>query len=155
MAAMAVLKIVTGEEKKILRTVTTPVGEITPEVIQLLKDMEATTVDADGLGLAAPQVNSTARVCIARVKGRLTPLINPKITWKSAITETSEEGCLSLPGVWVPVSRAVEITVTFLTPKGEQRELTLKDMDARVVQHETDHLDGKLIIDYVSAATVL
>lgn len=152
---MAVLKIVTGENKPILRTVTKTVPAITPEVQKLLKDMEDTTVDADGLGLAAPQVGSEMRVCIARIKGKLTPMVNPTITWKSAVTETSEEGCLSLPGVWVPVSRAVEITVTFQTAKGEEKEMNLKDMDARVVQHETDHLDGKLIIDYVSAATVL
>ena len=150
-----VLKILTGEHQKILRTKTKPVAEVTKDVQTLLKNMEETTVDADGLGLAAPQVGSDLRVCVARIKGRLTPLVNPEITGKSAVTETSEEGCLSLPGVWVPVSRSVEITVTFLTAKGEPKELTLKDMDARVVQHETDHLDGKLIVDYVSAATVL
>ena len=133
-----VLKILTGEHQKILRTKTKPVAEVTKDVQTLLKNMEETTVDADGLGLAAPQVGSDLRVCVARIKGRLTPLVNPEITWKSAVTETSEEGCLSLP-----------------TAKGEPKELTLKDMDARVVQHETDHLDGKLIVDYVSAATVL
>ncbi len=150
-----VLKIVTGAEKKILRTQTKVVPEITKDVITLLKNMEATTIKADGLGLAAPQVGFDLRVCVARIKGRLTPMVNPQITWRSRITETSEEGCLSLPGVWVPVSRAVEITVTYQTAKGDKKELTLKDMDARVVQHETDHLDGKLIIDYVSAATIL
>lgn len=150
-----VLKIVTGAEKKILRTKTKRVPEVTKEVQALLRDMEATTIKADGLGLAAPQIGSDLRVCVARIKGRLTPLVNPEITWRSKITETSEEGCLSLPGVWVPVSRAVEITVTYQTARGDEKEATLKDMDARVVQHETDHLDGKLIIDYVSAATVL
>lgn len=154
-ASVTVLKIVTGAEKKILRTQTKLVPAITKEVQILLKNMEATTIDADGLGLAAPQVGSDLRACVARIKGRLTPMVNPEITWRSKITETSEEGCLSLPGVWVPVSRAVEITVTYQTAKGEERELTLKDMDARVVQHETDHLDGKLIVDYISAATVL
>lgn len=154
MGAM-VLKIVTGAEKKILRTKTKRVPEVTKEVQALLRDMEATTIKADGLGLAAPQIGSDLRVCVARIKGRLTPLVNPEITWRSKITETSEEGCLSLPGVWVPVSRAVEITVTYQTARGDEKEATLKDMDARVVQHETDHLDGKLIIDYVSAATVL
>lgn len=150
-----VLPIITGADAPILRTTTKKVAAVTKDVQKLLKDMEATTIAADGLGLAAPQIGSDQRVCVARINGRLTPMVNPEITWKSAITETAEEGCLSLPGTWVPVSRAVEITVTFQNAKGERKELKLADMDARVVQHETDHLDGKLIIDYVSAAAIL
>lgn len=150
-----ILPIITGQDAPILRTKTKPVPAVTKEVLKLLKDMEETTVDADGLGLAAPQIGSDLRVCVARINGKLTPLVNPAVTWRSQITETAEEGCLSLPGIWVPVSRAVEIVVTFQNAKGEKKELKLQDMDARVVQHETDHLDGKLIVDYVSAATVL
>ena len=150
-----VLPIVTGQDAPILRAKTKKVPAVTKDVQKLLKDIEATTVAADGLGLAAPHVGSDLRVCVARVNGRLTPLVNPEITWRSTITETAEEGCLSLPGIWVPVSRSVEITVKFQNGKGEQKELKLADMDARVVQHETDHLDGKLIVDYVSAAAVL
>ncbi len=149
------LKIVTGADQKILRTKTKRVPAVTKEVQKLLKEMEKATVKADGLGLAAPQVGLDMRMCIARINGRLTPLVNPEITWKSKITETAEEGCLSLPGIWVPVSRAVEIVVQYQTARGDKKELKLSDMDARVVQHETDHLDGKLIIDYVSAAAVL
>ena len=149
------LKIITGENQKILRTKTKRVPAVTKDVQKFLKDMEAATVKADGLGLAAPQVGSDLRMCVARINGRLTPLVNPEITWKSKITETAEEGCLSLPGIWVPVSRAVEIVVKYQTARGDAKELKLSDMDARVVQHETDHLDGKLIIDYVSAAAVL
>lgn len=152
---MAALKIVTGEEKKILRTKTKPVPAVTKEVQKMLKDMEAATIKADGLGLAAPQVGLDMRMCIARFNGRLTPMVNPQITWKSKITETAEEGCLSLPGVWIPVSRAVEIVVRYQTARGDEKELKLSDMDARVVQHETDHLDGILIVDYVSAGAVL
>ena len=150
-----VLPIITGESSPILRTRTKRVATIGKDVQKLLKDMQETTVAADGLGLAAPQVGSELRVCIARINGKLTPLVNPEITWRSPTTETAEEGCLSLPGTWVPVSRAVEITLKFQTAKGELKELKLKDMDARVVQHETDHLDGRLIIDYVSASVVL
>jgi peptide deformylase len=149
------LKIVTGEDKKILRTKTKRVPAVTKDVQKFLKDMEKATVAADGLGLAAPQVGSDLRMCVARINGRLTPLVNPEITWKSKATETAEEGCLSLPGVWVPVPRATEIVVKYQTARGDRKELKLSDMDARVVQHETDHLDGKLIVDYVSAATVL
>ncbi len=150
-----VLPIITGESSPILRTRTKRVATIGKDVQKLLKDMQETTVAADGLVLAAPQVGSELRVCIARINGKLTPLVNPEITWRSPTTETAEEGCLSLPGTWVPVSRAVEITLKFQTAKGELKELKLKDMDARVVQHETDHLDGRLIIDYVSASVVL
>lgn len=149
------LKIVTGEDKKILRTKTKRVPTVTKDVQKFLKEMEATTIKADGLGLAAPQVGSDLRMCIARFNGRLTPMVNPEITWRSKITETAEEGCLSLPGVWVPVSRAVEIVVRYQTARGDTKELKLSDMDARVVQHEVDHLDGVLIIDYVSAGAVL
>lgn len=150
-----VLKIITGADTKILRTKTKRVPAVTKDVQKLLRNMEATTVKADGLGLAAPQIGSNLRVCVARINGRLTPLVNPEIIWKSKITETGEEGCLSLPGVWIPVSRAVEIIVRYQTARGDEKELKLSDMDARVVQHETDHLDGKLIVDYVSAAAVL
>lgn len=149
------LKIITGADAPILRTKTKKVPAVTKDVQKLLKDMEQTTVAADGLGLAAPQIGSDLRACVARVNGRLTPMVNPEITWKSAVTETAEEGCLSLPGIWVPVSRAVEIVVSYQTLKGDKKKLKLSDMDARVVQHETDHLDGKLIVDYVGVATVL
>lgn len=150
-----VLPIITGVDAPILRTKTKNVPAVTKDIQKLLKDMEETTVAADGLGLAAPQIGSDLRVCVARVHGRLTPMVNPQITWRSTVTETEEEGCLSLPGIWVPVSRAVEIIVSYQTSKGDKKELKLSDMDARVVQHETDHLDGKLIVDYVGVATVL
>jgi peptide deformylase len=150
-----VLKILTGADLPILRAKTKKVPAVTKDVQKFLKEMQAATVKADGLGLAAPQVGSDQRMCVARINGRLTPLVNPEITWRSKAVETAEEGCLSLPGVWVPVPRSIEITVKFQTAKGDWRELRLSDMDARVVQHETDHLDGKLIIDYVSPAAVL
>ncbi len=149
------LKIVTGADQKILRTKTKRVPAVTKEVQKLLKEMEKATVKADGVGLAAPQVGLDMRMCVAQINGRLTPLVNPEITWKSKIMETAEEGCLSLPGIWVPVARAVEIVVQYQTGRGDKKELKLSDMDARVVQHETDHLDGVLITDYVSAAAVL
>lgn len=150
-----VLRIVTGQDAPILRTKTKRVPAITKDVKKLLQDMQETTVHADGLGIAAPQVGLDARVCVAKIHGRLTSLVNPEITWRSSTTDTLEEGCLSLPGIWVPVERATEIVVKYQTLKGDAKELKLADMDARVVQHETDHLDGKLIVDYVSAAAVL
>jgi len=152
---MATLKIVTGENQPILRTKTRRVPAVTNNVQTILRDMEKATVKADGLGLAAPQVGLDMRMCIARVNGRLTPMVNPEITWRSKTTETAEEGCLSLPGVWVPVPRSTSIVVRYQTARGDTKELRLTDMDARVVQHETDHLDVVLIVDYASAGAVL
>jgi peptide deformylase len=75
-------------------------------------------------------------------------LINPEITSRSSSTAVAEEGCLSLPGVWLPITRSTEITLQFVTMDGKPRELLLKDFDARVIQHEVDHLDGVLITDH-------
>ena len=145
---MPVLRIITGADQPILRTKTKPVAKVTKERQKLLKDMQETTIKAEGLGLAAPQVNRTERVCIVRMVGRLTPLINPVITSKSTQEVTAEEGCLSLPNVWMQVPRSVSIVVTYLDAKGVEQERMLTNLDARVVQHEVDHLEGKLIIDY-------
>lgn len=145
---MAVLPIVTGAETPILRTKTKPVAKVTKDIQKLLKDMQETTVAADGLGIAAPQINRTERLCIVQIGNRLTPLVNPLITFKSAEQEYAEEGCLSLPGIWVQVPRSTTIHVQYLDAKGSKQERILVEMDARVVQHEVDHLDGKLIVDY-------
>lgn len=110
--------------------------------------MMDTVEKAEGLGIAAPQVNVSLRVCLANILGKMTPLVNPEITWKSDETSVMEEGCLSLPGIDVSVPRAVEIIVAYLDEKGQPQERRLHDLDARVVQHETDHLNGVLIVDY-------
>lgn len=110
--------------------------------------MEETREHAIGAGIAAPQVGRTERVCIAMINGRAVPLINPEIVRRSEEAETAEEGCLSLPDVWVQVPRSREIDLEYQDVKGKHRELTLSDFDARVVQHEVDHLDGVLIVDY-------
>jgi peptide deformylase len=110
--------------------------------------MEDTTVAAEGLGLAAPQVGSSHRLCIAKIGGRLVPLMNPYITWKSAETDVMEEGCLSLPGINVDVERSSTIVVTYIDMKGKSHERRLQNLEARIVQHEVDHLEGVLIVDY-------
>ena len=148
---MPILKIITGASTPVLRTKTKPVPKITKEMLGLVADMAETMVSAKGAGLAAPQVNRTERICIAMIGKRLTPLINPVITWKSDAIETAEEGCLSLPDIWLMVPRSVAIIVTFLTPDGKKCELKLEHFDARVVQHEVDHLEGKLIVDYAQS----
>lgn len=145
---MTALPIITGKDTPILRAKTKPVPMITKEIKKLIKDMEKTTIDAKGAGLAAPQVNRSERICIALLGKTLTPLINPTILWRSDEQEIMEEGCLSLPELWVNVKRPKEIIVKFLTVSGKERELKLSAFDARVVQHEVDHLEGVLITDY-------
>ena len=110
--------------------------------------MKLTVKAADGLGIAAPQVGQSWRVCLARINSKMTPLVNPEITWRSAEIDILEEGCLSLPGIGVEVPRAMAITLRFLDEKGADQERRLTDLDARVVQHEVDHLNGVLIVDY-------
>lgn len=145
---MAVLPIVTGADTPILRTKTKPVTKVTKDLLKLLKDMQETTINADGLGIAAPQIGRSERVCIVQMGEKLVPLVNPNITYKSPEEETAEEGCLSLPGIWVPVPRSTSIKLEYVDAKGSPQERMLLNMDARVVQHEVDHLDGKLIVDY-------
>ncbi len=145
---MAALKIVTGADNPKLRVKTERVPKVTKKILKLIKDMLAAMEEANGVGLAAPQVGETVRVCIALVGGKITPLINPEITWKSKETAIDEEGCLSLPNVWLPIVRSTGITVTYLDEKGKEQERKLQDFDARVVQHEVDHLEGVLIVDY-------
>ncbi len=147
---MAILTIVTGKDSAILRAKTKEVQTITKEIKALVESMKETTIASNGAGIAAPQVNRTERVCIAMLQKKLTPLINPKILWRSADTETMEEGCLSLPDLWIQVTRPREIVVKFLSVTGKERELKLSGFDARVVQHEVDHLEGILIVDYAA-----
>jgi len=145
---VSILPIITGENAPILYQKTKPVPKVTKELRALLKDMQETTIAADGLGLAAPQIGRSERVCIVKMGSRLMPLINPQIVFKSQETEYAEEGCLSLPGVWIQVPRSTSIRVQYLDAKGAEQDRMLTDLDARVVQHEVDHLEGKLITDY-------
>jgi peptide deformylase len=145
---VSVLPIVTGADTPILRAKTKPVAKVTKELSKLLKDMEDTVRKEDGLGIAAPQVNRSERVCLVKLNGRFLPLVNPQIIRKSADMESAEEGCLSLPETWVQVPRSISIVVKYLDARGHEQERMLDHMPARIVQHEVDHLDGKLIVDY-------
>ncbi len=145
---MATLQIVTGENAPILRAKTKKVPKVTKEILKLIEDMEETTISAKGAGIAAPQVNRSERVCIAMIQRKLTPLINPEITWMSDEGDMMEEGCLSLPDLWLQVPRSLEIVLKYQDIGGKKTERKLSGYDARVVQHEVDHLDGILIVDY-------
>ncbi len=147
---IAVRPIVIGANHPILRAKAKPVPKVTKEIQELMKDMAETCVTADGQGLAAPQVGVSERVIIAVIGDRLVPMVNPEITWRSGEGAIDEEGCLSLPDTYVSVTRDTGIGVRYLDMRGKEQELRLADMDARVVQHEVDHLDGVLIVDYSS-----
>ena len=148
MITVSVLPIVIGPDNPILRKKTKPVPSVTKDLRKLIKDMIDTMHEANGVGLASPQVAREERVCIAVIGGKITPLINPKITGHSKETAIDQEGCLSLPNVWIDVARSTEITLTYLDVKGKKQQKKLQNFDARVVQHEVDHLEGVLIVDY-------
>jgi peptide deformylase len=146
---MAVLPILTGADHPMLRTRTQPVAKVTKDILKILRNMQDTVEDAEGAGIAAPQIERIERICLALIAGRMTPLINPEIAVQSKEMDTAEEGCLSLPGTVVAVPRHTEITITYLDAKGKRQQRKLRDFDARVVQHEVDHLEGVLIVDYL------
>jgi peptide deformylase len=147
---VSVLPILTGADNPILRKKAHKVVKITKEIQSLIKDMEATTKNADGLGLAAPQVGQSLRLCLVRLNKKMVPIMNPVIFWWSEEIEVAEEGCLSLPNVWMNVPRPVSIAVRYMDAKGEEQERKLSGLEARIVQHEADHLNGVLITDYAN-----
>ena len=108
--------------------------------------------DAFGVGLAAPQLGISQRLLVYRVgpEAPLIALVNPEVEWKSGEEETMEEGCLSRPGVSVDVDRPVHVRVRALDEEGEERRVEASGLEARVIQHEIDHLDGVLILDRTS-----
>ncbi len=152
---MSVLPIQKGADNPILRKKGAKVPEVTKALRKLIKNMRETVKEEDGAGLAAPQIGESLQLCLALIEGKMTVLINPEIAWKSGETHVEEEGCLSLPGLQVPVARPISITVKFLNEKGASQELKLTDFSARTVQHELDHLNGILIVDYLSADQML
>lgn len=135
-----------------LRNKAKNVVQVDNKIRQLVDDMFETMYDAPGIGLAATQVNVIKKVVVIDIsEERNQPLclINPDILEKDG-TESSEEGCLSVPGVTESVTRANHIKVSALNRAGEPFELETDGLLAVCIQHELDHLDGKLFIDYLS-----
>lgn len=128
--------------------------KVTKAIQKLIADMRATVKKEDGAGLAAPQVGESLSLCLALIDGKLIVLINPKILRKGKATDRQQEGCLSLPGLTVVVERPTDITLRFMDEKGKEQERRFLDFDARVVQHEVDHLEGRLIVDYLSFSSL-
>jgi len=137
-----------------LRTRAEPVAKVDAGLRALIDDMFETMYAAPGIGLAATQVDVHQRLLVVDVSNDKTEpyvLINPEIIDKSG-QEVCEEGCLSVPGYYAEVERAEKIRVRFLNRDGENTELEADGLLAVCIQHEMDHLDGKLFVDYLSEA---
>jgi peptide deformylase len=135
-----------------LRTVAKPVDRFDDELRQLVEDMVETMYDAQGIGLAATQVNVHRRLLVLDIspnQDNPRVYINPEIVGSEG-TETCEEGCLSVPGIYAEVSRAERITIAAQDTDGQAFQEELDGLHAVCVQHEIDHLDGKLFVDYLS-----
>ena len=148
---MAILDVLSFPDER-LRTVAKPVEEVNDEIKQLVSDMFETMKDENGIGLAATQVNRHVQVVVMDVsedQNEPRVFINPEIVRKDGST-ISEEGCLSVPGNYAKVERAEAITVKALDENGDTFELDAEGLLAICIQHELDHLKGKLFIDYLS-----
>ncbi len=135
-----------------LRVKAAPVDHVDGEVRRLVDDMFETMYDAPGIGLAAPQVNVARRIIVLDVsEKRDAPLalINPEILHRED-SEKMEEGCLSVPGIYEMVERAARIRVRALDPDGRPMEMEAEGLQAVCIQHEIDHLDGRLFVDYLT-----
>lgn len=161
---MATLQVQKGVDNKILRTKSVEIElsgkKSAKKFKKLLDDMKETMLATDGVGLAAPQVGENIRVIICLLnqgsKNELiTEMINPVIIHNSEEMKIGEEGCLSLPGEFGKVARYTEVKVRFLNLKGEELVLKLKELNAVIVQHEIDHLDGKLFVDRITEQALM
>lgn len=156
---MSVLKIYT-DDHPMLREKSQPVPSITKEVKQFIADMRQTMQIKQGMGLAAPQVGVLQRIIMFEYKPdnkrylgyQAIPfgvIINPHIYWRSKKMCLFEEGCLSLPEIYEPITRPEAIKVSGLDAQGKKINIHAHDILARVIQHEVDHLDGILFVDYL------
>jgi len=133
----------------ILRQETTPVERMTDELRRLTDDMIATMHAAKGIGLAAPQIGRPERIAVIDVEDNPIVIVNPEIVMTEGSAK-AEEGCLSIPEIYGDVERPARVTIRALDRNGERFELQATELLARCLQHEIDHLHGKLFIDYLS-----
>ena len=152
---MAILPIVTVPDP-ILKTVSTPVERVDDELRAFMDDMLDTMYDAPGIGLAAVQVGRPIRVLVMDLSGEEedpTPLyfVNPEITWTSEDMATYNEGCLSVPEQYADIDRPAECKIRFLNYQGEEQHIHADGLFATCIQHEMDHLNGVVFIDYLSS----
>ncbi len=140
------IRIIRKDDDPILRKTSKEVEKIDERVITLLDDMKETMKDADGVGLAAPQVGVLRRVIIIDIGDGLVELINPEVVYEEG-SQCDEEGCLSVPGVSKKVTRSNIVKVKGLNRKGEEVIIEGEKLLARALLHEVDHLNGILFTD--------
>ena len=148
---MAILNILHFPDER-LRTKAKSVAEVTDKHRTLIKNMLETMYDAPGIGLAATQINVHERILVIDIseeKNQPIVLINPEILEKEG-DQTFDEGCLSVPGIYETLHRAEKVRVKALNKDGEEIEMNADGLLAVCIQHEMDHLDGKLFVDYLS-----
>ena len=148
---MAKLEILTYPDKR-LRQIAKPVTEFNDRLHTLSEDMAETMYDAPGIGLAAVQVNVALRLIVmdlSEEKNRLQVLVNPEIIKREGCVST-QEGCLSVPEIYADVERAEKITLRAQDLNGKPFEIVADELLAVCVQHEIDHLNGKVFVDYLS-----
>ncbi len=151
---MSVLPIITIPDP-ILRQISDPVEKVDTAVVKLMDDMLETMYAAPGIGLAAIQVGVPQRIVVIDAADEGEPknplfLINPEIVALGQTTRLYEEGCLSIPDVRVDIERPETVTIRYVDRDGTQKELAAEGLLATAIQHELDHLDGQLIIDFLS-----
>jgi peptide deformylase len=149
---MALLNILHYPDKR-LHKVAKPVGVVDERIRKLVADMAETMYAAPGVGLAASQVDVHERVIVIDVSEtheELRVFINPEIVWSSDERKLSEEGCLSVPGIYDNVERAEKVRVRALNERGEAFELDCEGLLAICIQHEMDHLMGRVFVEYLS-----
>jgi peptide deformylase len=135
-----------------LKSSATPVDRFDDSLRRQVSRMAGLMNDALGVGLAAPQLGLSQRLLVYRVgpDAPLITLVNPRVEWASEDIEKLDEGCLSIPGITVDVDRPVHVRVRAQDEEGEERLVEASGLEARVIQHEIDHLDGVLILDRTS-----
>ena len=149
---MAILPILCYPDPR-LHTIARPVASVDARVRAIVDDMFATMYEAHGIGLAATQVDVHERIVVIDVseeRDQPLVLINPEITWASDETRLGDEGCLSVPGIYDGVERALAVHVRALDRDGQTRVIEAEDLLAVCVQHEMDHLLGKVFVEYLS-----
>ena len=148
---MALLPILRFPDPR-LKKVAAPVEEISENIRRLVRDMAETMYEAPGIGLAATQVNVHKRLIVidtSETKDQLLVLINPRLDATSG-SQIHEEGCLSVPGIYDKVTRAEQVVVRYLDLAGEEQTLAAESLLAVCIQHEIDHLEGKVFVEHLS-----
>ncbi|MBK6005800.1 peptide deformylase [Ramlibacter ginsenosidimutans] len=149
---MALLPILTYPDPR-LHTVAKPVQAVDARIRALIADMLETMYDANGIGLAATQVDVHERLIVIDVseeRNQPLVLVNPEITWASAEKQVGDEGCLSVPGIYDGVERSRAVRVRAIDGEGQSREVEAEGLLAVCIQHEMDHLLGKVFVEYLS-----